>query len=146
MLGIARPGEPASERLHAVVVPDEAVLREKGIVNLRELLRFEIEGLSVQLPAHKRILSYDVSLEPLPRTTTGKIRRHEIQRRLRDRATDETRTARTETADESSWRCRAGARGGAAGHRRASSIARPCCRTPISSWISAWTRWSASSC
>jgi long-chain acyl-CoA synthetase len=104
VLGIARPDEPASERLHAIVVPDDAVLKEKGIVNLRELLRFEIEGLSVQLPAHKRILSYDVSLEPLPRTTTGKLRRHEIQRRLRDRATDETRTARRETADESSWR------------------------------------------
>jgi long-chain acyl-CoA synthetase len=104
VLGIARPGEPASERLHAIVVPDDAVLREKGIVNLRELLRFEIEGLSVQLPAHKRILSYDVSLEPLPRTTTGKIRRHEIQRRLRDRATEDTQAARTETADESSWR------------------------------------------
>jgi long-chain acyl-CoA synthetase len=104
VLGIARPGEPASERLHAVVVPDDAVLREKGIVNLRELLRFEIEGLSVQLPAHKRILSYDVSLEPLPRTTTGKIRRHEIQRRLRDRSTEGTQAVRAETADESSWR------------------------------------------
>jgi len=86
VLGLSRPGEPAAERLHAVVVPDEQVMREKGIVNLRELMRFEIEGLSVQLPAHKRILSYDISIEPLPRTTTGKIRRHEIERRLRDRA------------------------------------------------------------
>ena len=67
VLGISRPGEPASERLHAIVVPDDAVLKAKGIVNLRELLRFEIEGVSVKLPAHKRILSYDVSLEPLPR-------------------------------------------------------------------------------
>ena len=104
VLGISRPGEPSSERLHAVVVPDDAVLREKGIVNLRELMRFEIETLSVQLPAHKRILSYDVSVEPLPRTTTGKIRRHEIQRRLRDRAAEDSQAARTETADESSWR------------------------------------------
>ena len=51
-------------------------------------MRFEIEGLSVQLPAHKRILSYDISLEPLPRTTTGKMQRHEIERRVRERATD----------------------------------------------------------
>jgi long-chain acyl-CoA synthetase len=86
VLGLARPGEPASERLHAVVVPDEQTLRNRGIVNLRELVRFEIETLSVQLPAHKRILGYDISLEPLPRTTTGKIRRHQVEQSVRERA------------------------------------------------------------
>jgi len=86
VLGLSRPDQPSAERLHAVVVPDEDVLRAKGIVNVRELLRFEIESRAVSLPAHKRILSYDISMEPLPRTTTGKIRRHEVQRRLRDRA------------------------------------------------------------
>ncbi len=108
VLGVSRPGEPSSERLHAIVVPDDAVMREKGIVNLRELLRFEVESLSVQLPAHKRILSYDVSLEPLPRTTTGKIRRHEIQRRLRERATEASETERQETSDEAAWRSKPG--------------------------------------
>ena len=86
IMGLSRPDQPAAERLHAVVVPDEEVMRAKGVVNLRELLRFEIEGLSVQLPAHKRILTYDISLEPLPRTTTGKIRRFELQRRVREQA------------------------------------------------------------
>jgi long-chain acyl-CoA synthetase len=104
VLGLSRPGEPAAERLHALIVPDDAVMRERGIVNLRELLRFEIESLSVQLPPHKRILSYDVSLEPLPRTTTGKIRRHEIQRRLRERAAAEAEPERTETSEEAAWR------------------------------------------
>ena len=104
VLGLSRPGEPSAERLHAVVVPDDAVMREKGIVNLRELLRFEIEGLSVQFPAHKRILSYDVTLEPLPRTTTGKIRRHEIQRRLRERTSVDASADRPETAAEIEWR------------------------------------------
>ncbi|HEX5069272.1 MAG TPA: AMP-binding protein [Vicinamibacterales bacterium] len=93
VLGVSKPGQPSAERLHAVVVPDEDVLRAKGIVNLKELLRFEIETLSVQLPAHKRILSYDIWMQPLPRTTTGKIRRHEIQRTLRERA------ATSETSD-----------------------------------------------
>ena len=71
VLGRSRPDEPAAERLHAVIVPDEQVMRERGLVNLRERMRFELEGYAVQLPAHKRILSYDISLEPLPRTTTG---------------------------------------------------------------------------
>ena len=61
-------------------------MRRRGVVNLKELVRFEIEGRSVTLPAHKRILSYDISLEPLPRTTTGKIKRHEVERRLRAQA------------------------------------------------------------
>ncbi len=104
ILGLSRPGEPAAERLHAVVVPDEVVLREKGVVNLRELIRFEVETLSVQLPSHKRILTYDISLEPLPRTTTGKIRRHEIQRTLGDRAASRPDQTREESAEDRVWR------------------------------------------
>lgn len=86
VVGLSRPGEPAAERLHALVRPDAEVLRSKGIVNIRELMRFEIEGLSVQLPAHKRILGYDITLDPLPRTTTRKLKRFEIEKRLREGA------------------------------------------------------------
>src|SRR5207247_6130028 len=60
VMGLARPHEPAAERLHAVIVPDEPALRARGAVNVRELLRFELEGVSVQLPPHKRILTYDI--------------------------------------------------------------------------------------
>jgi long-chain acyl-CoA synthetase len=102
VLGMSRPGEPSAERLHAVVVPNEQVLRERRVVNLRELIRFEIEGLSVALPAHKRILSYDISLEPLARTTTGKLRRSEIERLARLRA-DAPAMTRTASADEQQW-------------------------------------------
>jgi long-chain acyl-CoA synthetase len=102
ILGLARPGEPAAERLHAVIVPDEAALREKGKVNVRDLVRFELETLAVQLPAHKRVLTYDVSFEPLPRTTTGKIRRHEVERRVQAAAraaTSPTPGARTRLSE-----------------------------------------------
>jgi len=83
VLGLARPGEPSAERLHAVVVPDFDVLREQKIVNAREIIRFEMETLSVQLPGHKRILSFDIWQEELPRTTTRKLKRFEIERRVR---------------------------------------------------------------
>ena len=55
-----------SERLHGVIVPNFEVLRERKIVNAKEMIRFEIEGLSSQLPATKRILSYDIWQEDLP--------------------------------------------------------------------------------
>ena len=80
--GLARPGDPSAERLHALIRPDSVAMRARGAVNIRELLRFEVETLSVQLPAHKRILGYDVTLDPLPRTTTPKLKRFEIERRL----------------------------------------------------------------
>jgi long-chain acyl-CoA synthetase len=81
VIGVTPPGDPSAERLHAVVIPDMDVLRERKIVNTTELIRFELEGLSVSLPAHKRVLGFDVSLDPLPRTTTGKVKRHEVRRR-----------------------------------------------------------------
>jgi long-chain acyl-CoA synthetase len=75
----SRPGEPLAERLHAVIVPNFDVLRERKVVNAREVIRFDIEGLSAQLPSTKRILSYDIWQDPLPRTTTRKLKRFEIR-------------------------------------------------------------------
>ena len=46
------------------------------------MIRFDIEGLSAQLPADKRILSYDIWQDELPRTTTRKLKRFEIQSRV----------------------------------------------------------------
>src|SRR5205823_4144126 len=83
VLGLTgRPGEPAGELLHAIIVPDFDVLRERKIVNAREVVRFDVENLSTELPSTKRILSFDIWPEPLPRTTTRKLKRFEIQRRV----------------------------------------------------------------
>jgi long-chain acyl-CoA synthetase len=79
---VNRPGEPFSERLHAVIVPDFDVLRERKIVNAREVIRFDVENLSMELPSTKRILSFDLWADPLPRTTTRKLKRFVIQQRV----------------------------------------------------------------
>jgi long-chain acyl-CoA synthetase len=84
VLGLeGRPGEPRSERLHAVVVPNFAVLKERKIVNAKEVLRYDIEGLSAQLPSTKRIGSYEIWQHDLPRTTTRKLKRFEIEKQVR---------------------------------------------------------------
>ncbi len=68
------------ERLHAVVVPNFDYLKANRIANTREFLRDQIAGLSNQLPKYKRLMSYQIQSDPLPRTTTRKIKRLEIKR------------------------------------------------------------------
>jgi long-chain acyl-CoA synthetase len=103
-----RPGEPFSERLHAVITPDFDVLRERKIVNAREVIRFDVENLSMELPSTKRILSFDLWPDPLPRTTTRKLKRFEIQRRVMagergGPAEDTGSVAEEPTAEEAIW-------------------------------------------
>lgn len=100
------PGEPLSEPLHAVIVPDFGVLREREIVNVREVIRFDVENLSLELPSTNRILNFELWLDPLPRTSTGKLKRFEIQRRVMagEHGTPDTAVAVLEpTADEALW-------------------------------------------
>ncbi len=79
-LGIASLGtHGTSERLHGLVVPNFDVLKEKRIANAREILRDEIGRLSIQLPKYKRLMSYQIRKDPLPRTTTQKIKRLELK-------------------------------------------------------------------
>ena len=70
---------------HAVVVPNMALIRKKKIVNVGDILRFEMEGRTVGLPSHQHILSYDVWFEPLPRTAAGEIKRDDVERIVRER-------------------------------------------------------------
>jgi long-chain acyl-CoA synthetase len=90
VLGMTREDDPTTERLFAVVVPNMDLMRERRIVNAGDLMRFEIEGQSIHLPAHKRVLGYELWFQPLPRTTTGKLKRHEIAARLRRHQHDKT--------------------------------------------------------
>lgn len=78
----SKPGEPFSERLHGVIVPNFEVLRERKIVNASQVIRFDIETLSAQLPSTKRILSYEIWQTDLPRTTTRKLKRFEILKKV----------------------------------------------------------------
>lgn len=105
VLGLADEDRASTERLHAVVVPAAEVLRQRKIVNTGEALRFDMEGRSADLPAHKRVLGYDIWFEPLPRTTTGKVKRHEVLRRLLEqrRAKAAVADQGSQTAPDSAW-------------------------------------------
>lgn len=108
IIGIeGKPGE--GDRLHAVIVPNFDVLRQKKIVNAKEVIRFDIESLSQKIPSTKRIGSYEIWQEDLPRTTTRKIRRFEVEKRVKNNSTHKTADdselpiERPLTTDETSW-------------------------------------------
>jgi long-chain acyl-CoA synthetase len=103
-----KPGE-GGDRLHAVIVPNFDVLRQKKIVNAKEVIRFDIESLSQQIASTKRIGSYEIWQEDLPRTTTRKIKRFEVEKRVKANQTrrpdddSELPVERPLTADEAAW-------------------------------------------
>ncbi len=105
----SRPGDPASEHLHAVIVPNFDAFRQRKIVNAKEVIRYDIEGLSTKLPSTKRIVSYEIWQDDLPRTTTRKLKRFEIEKRVRanhstrQSAEDDVMATRTVSAEDLGW-------------------------------------------
>ena len=78
VLGLEGPA--GSDKLHAVIVPHFENLRQRKVVNAKEVIRFDVEGLSAKLPSTKRITSYEIWQHQLPRTTTRKLKRQEIRK------------------------------------------------------------------
>lgn len=104
----SEPGNPASDRLYAVVVPDFDLLKERKIVNAKEVIRFDIEGISAKIPSTKRIGSYEIWQDPLPRTTTRKLKRFELEKRVRanqkkGKPDSEASSAPSLSAEDAQW-------------------------------------------
>ncbi len=62
-------------RIRALVVPDEAGVRQHGAARVDRLLREAIEDASLRLAPHQRLAEYRLTRTSLPRTHLGKIRR-----------------------------------------------------------------------
>jgi long-chain acyl-CoA synthetase len=110
VLGLEGKASEGGDRLHAVIVPNFDVLRQRKVVNAKEVIRFDIEGLSQQIASTKRIGSYEIWQDDLPRTTTRKIKRFEVEKRVKANQTRRAPGAvgdlpaeKPLTADETSW-------------------------------------------
>jgi len=53
-------------------------------VNAKEVIRIDIEALSHKIASSKRLGSYDIWQEELPRTTTRKLKRFQIEKKVRE--------------------------------------------------------------
>ena len=69
------------EEVYAVIVPDLDRFEQDKIVAKEEIknkISNEIAQLSKNLAPYKRIVSFDISYEELPKTVTKKIRRDAV--------------------------------------------------------------------
>src|SRR5438067_3817810 len=83
--GAPLPGAGVLEkdgRLVALIVPQTGATRESHGPDLEEIIRAEVEERSRQLPSHHRLSDYVISLDPLPRTHLGKLRRYQLKARF----------------------------------------------------------------
>lgn len=71
------------EKLVALIVPDADTVHRENRQQIEEEIRQQIESQSHALPSHQRVSDYAVTMEPLPRTRLGKLRRHELAERYR---------------------------------------------------------------
>ena len=65
--------------LWVMVVPDLDYFKSIGEVNLERVLKDKFDNASRALPEYKRIRGFSISLESLPRTLLGKIKRFEVK-------------------------------------------------------------------
>ena len=68
-----------AEGLGAVVVPNFDYLKARNIANAREWVVWELENLGRELPEYQRVHDFVLRAEPLPRTSTRKVRRFELK-------------------------------------------------------------------
>lgn len=96
----AQLGKAHAEQLHAIVVPDMELMRQHGIGNVQEKIRYELDNRSALLPAYQRVRSFQLHLADLPRTTTRKLKRSEAQTLV---TYDQLPTPRAWSDDEYEW-------------------------------------------
>jgi long-chain acyl-CoA synthetase len=68
----------AEESLHAVIVPDFDGLRDRGVANVQDQIRYDLENTSRSLSTWQRVHSFEIRDTPLPRTSTRKLKRFDV--------------------------------------------------------------------
>ncbi|MFZ0063399.1 MAG: 1-acyl-sn-glycerol-3-phosphate acyltransferase, partial [Pyrinomonadaceae bacterium] len=73
-----------AEKLCAIVVPNFEYLKTQHIGNARQWVVWELENLGRELPEYQRVHDFVLRAEPLPRTSTRKLRRFELRSALEE--------------------------------------------------------------
>ena len=69
-----------TEEVVAIVVPKEELYKKYSDDEVESLVKADIKNLSAQLTQYKRPSTVIIKKEPLPRTTTRKVKRNEVKK------------------------------------------------------------------
>ncbi len=95
--------EGVVESLHGVIVPNLDYARKERIGNISDSLKWAMNRAAPKLPPFMRLKGFTLSLEPLPRTPLGKLRRYMVTDLIGQAAGEARKTRgedRTLTGDE----------------------------------------------
>ncbi len=81
VLGVTRSfgAKDGTEEVAAVIVPKDDIVSKYDWETVEKLVRDEVKKLSLQLTPYKRPINITITKEPLPRTTTRKVKRKEVK-------------------------------------------------------------------
>ena len=81
VLGMKRTfgAKDGTEEVVAVIVPRDDFASKYDADTVEKMVREEVKKLSLQLTSYKRPVTIIVHSEPLPRTTTRKVKRKEVR-------------------------------------------------------------------
>jgi len=81
VLGVKRTfgAKDGTEEVAAVVVPKDDILNNHDMAEVDRMVREEVKKLSLRVTAYKRPVNVTISREPLPKTTTRKVKRKEVK-------------------------------------------------------------------
>ena len=81
VLGVTRSfgAKDGTEEVAAVVVPREDFIEKNDWETVEKTVREEVKKLSLQLTQYKRPSNITIHREPLPKTTTRKVKRKEVK-------------------------------------------------------------------
>ena len=84
VMGSSRVGglKGGTEEIVAIIVPKDNFMNGKSDEELNKLVRDEVKSLSSHLAPYKRPVNIIVHKEPLPKTTTRKVKRREVKELL----------------------------------------------------------------
>ncbi|MDX9980757.1 MAG: AMP-binding protein [Lentisphaeria bacterium] len=75
------------DALQLLVLPDFAFLKQEGVLNIEEYLRWHVvDKYNRKASPYKRLRKLSVVREPLPKTRLGKLKRHELDRLVADQS------------------------------------------------------------
>ncbi len=87
----------AGERVAAVVVP------EKDLLDAESRIEEHMHEVSAKLPLYKRVKTYEIRSEELPRTPTCKVKRRELLAWLQEKRILEAKDAPTDADGDKEW-------------------------------------------